>query len=120
MEIRDIDKNIGTPILVMFKNGKPRPSAIRIIERKRSTVYAQYNIHGQAHIGVWHRDHLTMVTGNHSTAELRTILDAIWPTYVETRAEHMPHAKCPDTDCGQAKHNHYPAWIGDWNASISR
>ena len=111
MEIRDIDKNIGTPILVMFRLGSPQPTAIRIIRRQRSTVYAQYNYHGKTDVGVWHRDYMILVKNDQSTTERRTILDATFPTYVETRPEHMAHAKCADADCGEAKHDHYPAWM---------
>jgi hypothetical protein len=111
MEIREIDKNIGVPILVMFRLGGVQPTAIRIIERQRSTVYAQYNYHGKADTLVINRDHMIMVKNDQSTTELRTILDATFPTYVETRPEHMAHAKCADADCGETKHEHYPAWM---------
>jgi hypothetical protein len=52
-----------------------------------------------------------MVKNDQSTPELRTILDATFPTYVETRPEYMAHAKCADADCGETKHDHYPAWM---------
>jgi hypothetical protein len=111
MEIREIDKNIGKPVLVIFNGGSPRPTAIRITRRVRSMIYAQYNINGKIGTGVWMRRDVTMVKGNHSTAELRETFDALYPTYTETRPEYMPHAKCDDADCGKAKHDHYPAWM---------